>query len=129
VWVAGAGEVEGTGIGEPGRVSVRAGQAEQDRVACWYAHAPDAEVLGGEAPDRVLIRVGEADQFLDGGPGQWFPGRQPGHQLLGGQQREDAVADQVDRVLIACPQDQEGQGDEFILAELVLIVSRRDHCR
>ena len=109
-----------SGVGEHRRVAV--GRAEQrgDLLARGDGDPADLDVLGGGALEQLQRRV-EAHELLDRRR-QQRPVRAQPLQLVGvRQQREQAVAADVDRRLVAGVEQQDAGGDQLVLGQPVAL--------
>jgi hypothetical protein len=121
----GTPDVEPVRLGERLGVAVRRGQQSQDRRTRGRFEVADPQPAAHPPPGHLYRRV-VAQRLLDRTRGQPRVGAQR-RELLGmAQQRQNPVADQVDRGLVAGDQQQDAGGQQLLLGELVAVLLDAD---
>ena len=108
-----AHRVEAVRVGEARGVAVGGGEQAADGVAGAKSVAEYLDVGKREAGEEVERRV-EAQHLLDGRRGRRRVGEEAGRVEPGAEDGGDAVADGVDRRLVACVQQKDAGGDQLI---------------
>ncbi|KOG83070.1 hypothetical protein ADK33_07220 [Streptomyces griseus subsp. rhodochrous] len=122
----GAVQVEPVGRREPRRVPVGGPEGDQDRSAGGEIGAAERDGLRGEPEGGRAHRGVVAEQLVQRGGDVLGVSPHAVQFARGGEEREKRVAEGVGGGLVSGHEQQDGQGDQVLLAHVVVGVARRD---
>src|SRR5262249_53407077 len=126
--IVGAPEIEAVGLRKLSGVAIGGTDEGEHHVALGNRASGKRDVLAGNARG-ALDRPVVAEQFLDGALDQSRILAQPSKLFGMTQEREGAVADEIDGRLVPRDEKQDAGGQQLSLGELVARLLGRDERR